>query len=332
MSKTNRFTLVATLLLGILLYTVLRFTTSLQDPPVNDTAPPVAVEPVLDNVQPTILSAAPVDSGMARITSHAELVAFLDTQGINGRLTVDEAARWHANQGFPGTNELLGITIDNAPGTYYDTLDELTLETMSAAGDAGATQALARIKMFVDPFAALGLYGKAVGQGSVYAVIKVADTMSLFGETQLADYLSDAETFQKLLELQKSVPSRHLHTEAYATMLSALSAGGPPIIDDELLAMTARYEEKVPQRALEYACKRSADILIANSGARRSNGIDPLATQPPPIFLSPADLEERMPCATTDFPLVSAMNLQQCRVVRVSIASGEEANLYICQR
>jgi len=330
-SKNHRFTLIATALLGILLYAVMRFGNDLQKAP--------TVEAALGLKRPAVESPAtaapkpppPPDPRLPRITSHADLVAFLDERGLNGRMLTDEAANWYRTRGFLGAYELLGVTADNTPSAYYDTLDEPTLLAMSKAGDAGATQTMARIAMFLDPIAGYALFRQAAAQGSVYAVIRVADTLNLFAETQLIDYSSDPALFEKYLNMQKRVPGGNLHAEAYATMLAALGDGGPPVIDAELLAWAERLGTKAPQQSLEYACRRSGEILIENSTARRGNNLGPLSTTPPPVFLGMTDREDRMPCEAGNYPIISMMDVSDCAVERVVNAVGAEADLHICQ-
>ena len=82
---------------------------------------------------------------------------------------------------------------------------------------------------------------------------------------------------------------------------------------------------------VEYSCKRAAEILIDNGTARQANGVTPLSMSPPPIFLGPPDLENRMPCSATRYPVVSMMKLDGCRKLRVADKSGTEKDLHICQ-
>jgi len=330
-SKNDRFTLIATALLGILLYAVMQFGNDLEQAATVEEA--LGLEgATVDSPVPAPPKSAPApDPRLPRITSHEELVAFLDARGLDGRLLTDEAANWYRARGFLGAYELFGVTADRAPGVYYETLDEPTLQAMSDAGDAGATQTLARLAMFLDPILGYALYKKAVTQGSVYAVIRVADTLNLFAETQLIDYASDQALFEKYLNMQKRVPGGNLHTEAYATLLAALGDGGPPIVDAELLAWSGRLEAKAPQQSLEYGCRRSGEILVENSAARRSNSLAPLSITPPPVFMGMTDREERMPCAAGSYPIISMMDVSDCAVERVVNDAGAEADLHICR-
>lgn len=336
MDKATRSTLVTTALLGVLLYAVLRLVADLQEPPpaaevaedltvvVADPGEPAPAGPAVDPDPP--------DPDLPRIDSHAALVAFLDARGFNGRLLVDRAANWYAERGFLGVRELFGVTPDNAPAAYYDTFDDATLKAMSEGGDAGATQTLARATMFMNPIDAFELYQRAIGQGSVYAVIKVADTLSLFADARRPGNAADRELTRRLQELQSTRGGKNLHAEAYATMLAAIGDGGPPILDADTLDWVAWLENRAPRRDLIDACRRSADILLANSIVRRDNGVTPVSMRPPPVFLNPPDRQARMPCATTDYPVVSMMNLDGCDIERVIDDAGEESDLYICDR
>lgn len=333
MDRSTRFTLIATVLLGILLYYLLIFEDDLLQESAKDFVREAPSE-LAATPSPAPAQSEPMpppDPGLPRIDSHAALIRFLDDRGLNGRLMVDQAADWYAARGYLGANELLGITPDEARNTYYDTLDDATLKSLSDAGDAAATQTLARVAMFLDPFEALSLYEKATSQGSVYAVIKVADTLSILADGWLAGAAVNPDFVRRLGELRNDVPNKNMHTEAYATMLSVIGDGGAPVVDTELLNWATWLEERTPQRSLEYACKRSADILVANGAARRANGVDPVSMTPPPVFLSPPDSDARMPCAATGYPIVSLMNVDECATEPIIDHTGKEAVLRICQ-
>jgi hypothetical protein len=334
MHKSTRFTLTSTALLGIMLYAVVRFTDDLQNAPVQqpvqviggDVAPAVAA--------PQALKTPPApDPRLPRITTHAELIAHLDDAGHNSRLLVDQAAGWYGARGFLGVNELLGVTVDNSPAAYYETFDLPTLRAMSEGGDAGATQTLAHTAMFSDPFRALELYRKAVSQGSVYAGIKIADSLSFFADIRRG---GDRNFQRQIRELQRASPTEirghNLRIETYATLLATMGDGGPPIIDTELLDWSTSFESKIVPAGLDRACRRSAEIVAENGAARRENGFAPLSTQPPPVFLSPPDLEMRMPCAATGYPVVAMMDLSNCTTESVIGPDGTESLLHICPR
>ena len=343
MHKSTRFTLTSTALLGILLYAVVQFTNDLQNAPaqeptqVPDSGNAIEAMPATDAPQARTPPPA-ADPRLPRITTHAELITHLDERGHNGRLLVDQAAGWYGARGYLGANELLGVTNDNSPAAYYETLDLPTLRAMSESGDAGATQSMARLAMFSDPFGALDLYRIATSQGSVYAGVKVADTLSFFADVQSPAGAKDPQLRRQATEYRSQLASSNLssssdlHTEALANVLAVMGDGGPPVIDTELLTWATWLESRTPQFNIEYACKRSADILTENGSGRRDLGVAALSTQPPPVFLSPVDREMRMPCAATGYPIVAMMNLSDCTQESVIGPDGTESLLHICPR
>ncbi|MBT8442214.1 MAG: hypothetical protein KJO76_07505 [Gammaproteobacteria bacterium] len=334
MHSSTRFTLTSTVLLGILLYAVLRFADGLmedarklEEAERQEQGTAQENEVREDTPVAAATETAEQDPYLPRVESYDDLVTLLDKSGLNGLLVVEDAARWYAERGYLGENPLLGVTSDNSRDAFYATFDKPTLRAMSDAGDAGASQALARMAMFDDPLAALALYEKAVSQGSVYALIKVADTLNILVDLRLMPGVGGQDFINRVMRVRPG----NLNAEAYATLLAAMSDGGPPIIDEELLNWGSSLEERTDSRLLEYACKRSAEILIANSMARQQNGVTPVSMTPPPVFLSPPDREQRMPCAATGYPVVSMMNIDQCQSQRVVAGMGDEQDLYICQ-
>jgi hypothetical protein len=88
----------------------------------------------------------------------------------------------------------------------------------------------------------------------------------------------------------------------------------------------------VAQQFIEYSCRRSGEILVANGTARRDNGLSPLSMRPPPVFTSIPDHDERMPCAATAYPLAGMMMLNDCTNERIVGAGGTELDLHVCPR
>ncbi len=338
MHPATRSTLTSTVLLGILLYAVLRFADGLmadaerlEEAERQDRSASRGQEVRSDTPVITESVSQEMDPYLPRIESHDDLVTLLDQLGLNGLLVVEDAARWYAERGYLDENTLLGVTPEGSRSAYYATLDTATLRAMSDAGDAGATQTLARLAMFDDPIAAFELYRKAVTQGSVYAAIKVADTLSVLMDLRAITQTRNEDLGRQVSELLNDTPSQDLNVEAYSAVVAAMADGGPPVMNSELLDWSASLEERIDSFVVEHACKRSTDILIANSMARQANGVTPVSIKPPPVFLSPPDRDLRVPCSATRYPVVSMMNLEQCRTQRIVDETGKEQDLYICQ-
>lgn len=338
MSSSSRSTLIATFLLGVLLYTVLRFADNLPEVPMADTVrrtiPVVPAsgsgsKPAARDNNPA--DVPPVDDrGILQVRNYDELVAHLNTRGLNGRLIVAAAADWYAERGYLGANALLGVTVDAAPMTYYQTLNDATLLALSDAGDAGATQMLARHSMFFDPFRGLELYELAISQGSLYAIVKVSDTLDSFSGAYISDFAQALELRKKIIQLHAQGYRRNLGMAAFATAVAAIRDGGQPIVDEDLLYWVAALEAKTARGSIARACAWSEEKQVEFGTARRRRGKPPLFTEPPPVFLSQPELEASLPCADTDHPVQFRMNLADCSDELVEGPDGKEWRLYVC--
>ena len=334
MTKTNRFTLIATFLLGILLYTVLRFADNFPAPPMADTVretattradpEPIAAENAAPEIAPDLLNRIP------SVRTYDELVSYLDARGLNGRMTAADSAEWYAKRGYLGQNALLGITADSAPVTYYNTLDEATLIALGKTGDAGATQMLAQRSMFLDPFRGLELYKKAITQGSLYAIIKVSDTLDSFTGAYLSDFSQDPALRKKMLGVRSQGYGRNLRMATHATAVAALRDGGPPIADDNLLNWISTIEAKMTKISIPSGCKWAEEKQVGHGRRRRMQGGPAVFTEPPAVFLSQPDLEALLPCADTEHPVSFTMDLSACQSEPVIGPDGNEWLLYVC--
>ena len=181
--------------------------------------------------------------------------------------------------------------MDTARTAYYDSIDDATLLAMSQGGDPAASQTLARRTMFSNPIAALDLYRTAVGQGSVYAVLKVADTLSFFADIRgYGLTCPDRGIPNQLQQLRQNTPLDDLNAEAYATMLAAIADGGPPVTDDETARIGSAHWKPIPcaRRSRKRMPSRIGHFAGARHGSKRGNGVPPLSMRPPPVFFSPA--------------------------------------------
>ena len=234
MSKTNAFTLIATILLGILLYTILRFAANLPDtPPAESIRETTTTAPTVDNKTPTQQSGK---SGLPVVSNHAELIDFLNSLGIDGRRATVEAARWFQERGFLGINTLLGISEENSRDFALQSLDDTTLQSMLDKGDAGASQILGSRLLFTDPFAALDLFHTAAEQGSIYAIWQIASLLETLNDRSLDDFVNDPAYLRKLVELRNENAASSPTIAPLSFALAAARDGGLPVIDMEMLS------------------------------------------------------------------------------------------------
>lgn len=329
MSKTNVFTLIATILLGVLLYTIARFAANLPEAPPADSIRETATIATPANAglpQPTTRT-----NGLPRVRTYSELLDFLTAQGIDGRSAIADSARWLQERGFSGINTLLGVTEENARGIALQSLDDATLHTMLEAGDSGASQALASRALFTDPFAALELYRTAASQGSVYAILQIGSLLESLSDITLDDFVTDPAYLQKLVDLRNRDSAEGPKIAAFSHALTAARDGGMPVIDTEILTWLQRLSSEFSESEQEFACERSMQLFFEISAERRQKGLQPISTDPPPVFLSIPDLENQLPCRATSHPIIQLLDLTRCAHTEVEDDKGDRMNLNICE-
>ena len=329
MSKTNVFTLIATILLGVLLYTIVRFSENLPEAPPADSireTTPLATPENASLPQPATRT-----SGLPRVSTYSELLDFLTAQGIDGRSAIADSARWLQERGFSGINTLLGVTEENARSIALQSLDDATLHTMLEAGDSGASQTLASRALFTDPFAALELYRTAASQGSVYAILQIGSLLESLSDITLDDFVTDPAYLQKLIDLRNRDPAQGPKIAAFSHALTAARDGGMPVIDTEMLTWLQRLSGEFSEFEQQSACEQSAQLFFEISAERRQKGLQPISTEPPPVFLSIPDLEKQLPCRTTNHPIIQLLNLTRCSRTEVEDNRGDRMILNICE-
>ena len=269
--------------------------------------------------------------GLPVVSTYSELLAFLSSQGIGGRSAIADSARWFQERGFLGINSLLGVTEENTRASALQSLDDGTLRTMLERGDAGASQILASRVLFTDPFAALDLYRTATGQGSVYAIMQTGSLLETLNDTSLDDFATDPAYLRKLTDLRSRDAAQDPKIAALSHALAAARDGGIPVIDTEMLSWLQHLSSGLSASEQQSACEQSANLFFEISAERRKKGLQPISTEPPPVFLSIPDLEKQLPCQGTSYPIIQLLRLDQCSLNVVEDDQGARMNLNICE-
>lgn len=311
MSKTNIYTLVATALLGVLLFVVVQFTRR------------VPTEPVVTNIV--------TEPAGLQIGGRADLAAFLESRQFDVARAIGDSIAWRRARGFFDSDRFFGTGEGDVSVPDYDSIDIATLESMSDTGDLAATQALAARILLEDPFTSLGLYATAANQGSTYAVIQIGGLRETFSDITLDKFISDPEYQQNLNELRGDGSINKLKIEAFAYIAAAIRDGGIAIVDRELLDWIQRLEYELRPEEQVSACAMSENIFLKFSSARRSRGLAQITTEPPPVFFGIPDLEAQLPCQSSGHSIIWLLDLSRCSASPVSHANGEVLDLYICQ-
>jgi len=317
--KNNRFTLIATFLLGVLLYTILQFARDL-----NVAWDGSALEPrsIPEIEQPDSESSGPI------ISTLDELKTLLQDSSINPDMALANYADWGEQRGFYGANRLL-FSPAEAPQRLA-TITEGQLQSMSQAGDLSASQELARRNLFTNTGTAANYYQKAARQGSTAALIRLGSLLATISKLkELEDTAS--QTQNDLAALAAAELDQDLMQTAFAVTLVAVRDGGPPVIDPSLLDWLTSTAEQLSPQQLQRACAYSETLLLDIAGQRLKWNKPAIAAQPPLFFFSVPNLSKRLPCSGTLHPIEVLMDLDSCATIPILNATNEPLNLQICQ-
>ncbi len=321
MTKTNRFTLIATILLGVLLYTIIRFAEDLNvawdggklEPP-----------PAIDESQ------APQ---LPRIVSATDLQAILDRQptgnGIDATEILAGYADWSDARGFTGRNRLFATTAGARPNNL-PAADTAGLRGLSEAGDAAASQSLAANRIFDDLFGVIDLYRRAAEQGSTFALLRIGSVLEALDTAGTGHAAADPEQHRRIADLTKQGVGNSLRLTALGYVVTAIRDGGAPIVDYPLLIWLDRLHDETTNDERTAVCEWSERTLLDIARARARWGKPAVTTQPPPVFFTIPDLENRLPCNRTAYPIENLLDLSHCTTTPVRNADDEPLNLNIC--
>jgi hypothetical protein len=327
LSRTNVYTLIATALLGVLLYVINGFTKRV--PTTTVEVADVAQLEAARTATPGYAQAGIPESGVPRINNPTDLIELLDDIGTDGQRAIADALVWRQQRGFLGPIAELGLSSAEAPRENYASLTDAALENSSIRGEIGATQARASRNVTTDPFYSMELYEQAAHQGSTFAMLRVASLRDTFSDTQLDKFQSDPDYLRKLSELRQS-EGPELATEAFAWAFAAVRDGGLPIVDIELLKWLRQLMSNVPLNMDEVACRLSERVFLEVTAERRRRGVTPVTATPPAVFFSVPQMGDQLPCADTLYAWQSTQDLGRCEVLAVENAGGNRVDLYVC--
>lgn len=322
MTKTNRFTLIATVLLGVLLYTILRFADDL-----NVAWDGSELEP-LPETNNTHQSAQP------RIATAMDLRTVLDKRraedSIDSAAALDGYSDWSEARGFVGSNRIFSPS-EVAPSDRFADMDQAGLIARSEAGDALASQTLAARILFDDPFSAIDLFRRAAEQGSTFALLRIGSLLEALNTVAARNAEANPDQQQRFSDLAKQGVRGSLRLTALGYVVTAIRDGGAPIVDHTLLSWLDRLEAGTTNNELVAACEWSEKTMLDIAGRRIRAGKSPVTTQAPPVFMAIPDLADLLPCARTSYPIENLLELDHCAVTPVRNAMDEDMDLYICR-
>jgi hypothetical protein len=297
-SRTNISILLATALLGILLWIVLSIVHDLANAP--DTPLPMPTKPEV----------VAFDPALPRIFSPEQLEQWLTQQGYSAPLSgqlVDTYRDWLILHGFHSGTPLLDFSAQPRAEDLYANYDGATLLILAGQGDIAALHILAESSLETDPLAALEWFDQAIVNGSVYAMVRISDLLATLADPELANFVSDSVWQSALHTLQNTSPAPLERALAWA--IAAVTFGGYAVLDQSLAQRINTLSEQLEPSAIYRACEIAQDYVLTTAATRRAQGGTLFSTQTPPLALSVAQPEAVIPC---DIPVLPLISLAHC--------------------
>jgi hypothetical protein len=293
----SRFTvtiLLATMLLGMLLWIVLSTVAQFANPPRAIPAPDSTPGVVLDPKLP-------------RIRSIADLATNLSASAHDADVLLANLVSWRSERGYPDTAGLLGEIL---PATHpYTDLDDAGLVAIAGRGDVTAMQLLAERSLSSNPVEALEWYDHAIINGSVFAMLRVADLLTTLGDPALIDFNSDPIWQQALAEINAGPLSPKVRALAWS--IAAIHVGGYAVLDAHLAQRITALKSSLDDASADIGCETAQQYVLEAATARRARGGAVFSMNAPTYALSIAEPENFLRC---NVPVVPLVQLQNCAI------------------
>lgn len=287
MSRFTASVLMATALLGVLLWVVLSMARDFARGP---------AEP-----EPDTAATVYFDPALARINNARELRNWLQSQGQPVE-SLNAYREWLQARGYPLSNPLLDNRENRGLADYAE-LDEASLLLLAGRGDISALQLLAERSLADDPLAALEWYDQAVVNGSLYAMLRMSDLLLTLADPALQNFASREAWLDSLKLITEASPGPQERALAWA--LALLTAGGYGVLNEQLADRITELAARLDSAALERACTTAQDYVLSTAALRRAQGDAVFSLERPPLALSVAEPEQLNPCAVKLPPLLT---------------------------
>jgi hypothetical protein len=289
-SRTNISILLATALLGVLLWIVISMVRDVANAP--DSPLPLPAEPKVNEIDPTL----------PRLQSQRQLEDWL-MQLEQPVESIGAYRDWLTARGFLSGTMLADFYAAPPAADPYMEQDGATLLLLAGAGDIGALHTLAERSLETDPLAALEWLDQAIVNGSVFAMIRSSDLLATLADPKLNDFVSDP-VWQAALETLHNDSQAPLE-RALAWAIAAVTFGGYAVLDQGLAQRIRTLSEPMAASDIDRACTMAQDYVLQTAATRRARGGAIFSTQVPPLALSVAVPEAVIPCDVPVLPLVS---------------------------
>jgi hypothetical protein len=271
------------------------------------------------------------DPTLPKLLDQADLLDWLSQNNSEshernkgGRELIDNYSDWLSALGY--TASIQPLLNQTSPGAEsLATQDDATLLLLAGQGDIGASQLLAERSLQTDPLGALEWYDKAIVDGSVYAMIRVADLLTTLADPELSGFVSDPQWQAALKAINDESPPPL--ERALAWSIAAVTIAGYATLDTTHAKRISSLTAQLDAAALERACSAAQDYVLQTAGLRRARGGPVFSTTRPALAISVDEPEKVIGCSVPVMPLVS---LTDCDQERFAGPSGQTMIIWLC--
>ena len=297
MSRFTTSVLLATALLGVLLWVVISIVVDLARAP----AQPLTM--------PTVKEIRFFDPALPRIANRVQLINWLDEQGHDGDKLLGSLNAWLEARGYPERYNWISATGSKQPEPFINN-DDAELLLIAGRGDLAAMHELAERSLITDdPLEALAWYDRAIVSGSLYAMLRTADLITTLTDPALAEFISNPQWQAALSQLRNESPPPL--ERALGWSFAAINVGGYALMDNAHARRIKNLQEQLSPAELESACQTGQDYLLAAASARRALGNAVFTTDRPAAAITVNEADNIIACDVTVQPLVSLADCSQ---------------------
>ncbi len=285
MSRFTTSILLATLLLGILLWIVVSMAVDFANAP---------EEPL------TLETPVEYDPALPRIHTRAELAAYLSSNGLDGRRMLNGFEGWLKERGYPGDILEQRGAEDELVAEASDT--ELLM--LAGTGDMASLHELAERSLRDGrPLEAIEWYDQAVANGSLYAMARRAELIDTLSDPALAGFATGGEWPP---ELQRITQDRKAGLrDALGWTLATLMVGGYAVMDTAQANRLTEFLADMDSIDTRLGCEAAQNFVLEAASSRRARGGAVFSTDSPLFAVTVAEPATLDPCPVPIVPLVS---------------------------
>lgn len=269
------------------------------------------------------------DPDLPVLQSGGELIRWLrenrmDNQAAIG--SVNGFRYWLNDRGYPTYTMWIDIAAPSLVGLPppLPANDDAALLSLAAAGNAAAATKLGGRSMQDDPLAALEWYDQAIVNGSIFAMVLTADSLTSLGDPALEGLRIGAVWQQAMDRIRAQDPPLE---SALAWHIATVIVGGYALMDLSHANRISELTDRLNTDQIRNACELSQDYVLETAKARRARGGAVFSTERPLFAVSIAEPEKSLPC---EIPVMPLVDMSSC-LTQAFVGPGQKLwQMYFC--